>query len=55
MSDVQLDSCIIFIDIDDVKLNIFTEKSKKKNVPNKTIKNIINEKILNEVKDSLNS
>jgi hypothetical protein len=55
MSDVQLESCIIYLDIDEVKLNIITEKSKKKNVPNKTIKNILNEKVLNEVKDTLNS
>jgi len=55
MSDVQLESCIIYLDIDEVKLNIITEKSKKKNVPNKTIKNILNEKVLNEVRDTLNS
>jgi len=55
MSDVQLESCIIYLDIDEVKLNIVTEKSKKKNVPNKTIKNILNEKVLNEVRDTLNS
>jgi len=55
MSDGYLDTCVIFVDVDEVKLNIYTEKSKKKNVPSKTVKAILNEKILNEIKDTLNT
>jgi len=51
---VQLDTFILFVDVNHVKVSITTEKSKKKNVPNKIIKTIQNEAVLSSLKEALN-
>jgi len=52
---VQLDTFILFVDVNHVKVSITTEKSKKKNVPNKIIKTIQNEAVLSSLKEALNN
>jgi len=49
-----LDTFILFVDVNQVRVVITTEKSKKKNVPNRVVKTIQNENILYGLKEALN-
>jgi len=53
-TDVQLEDCLLFVDLSKVKISISTEKSKKKNVANKVVKTIHNEWLLHALRDSIN-
>lgn len=44
----------MFVDLEDIKITITTEKSKKKNVPSKIIKTIQNDSLLAATREAIN-